>query len=621
MVVTSSDAQQLPMPRDISHSYKNGTRSADGKPSKKYWQNTANYNIKISVLPPGRLVTGSEEITYFNHSPDTLRNIIIRLILNIHKAGAPRVEGAGPDYITPGIEIDTLKIDHQKVPWDGSIADFTWKSIDLPHILKPDDSITVSFNWHYQISLESGREGMIDSTTYFLAYFYPRIAVYDDYNGWDKMNFTDFHELYNDFNTYDVTVQVPKNFIVWGTGTLQHPEKLLNPQYLRLYQHSFQSDSIIRIADAAELGGGKITAQNSVNEWNFKSSNVSDVSFGLSDHFVWEASSLLIDGKGNKRVSVQTAYNDTAKDFHQMTSFTKHAIDWLSNELPGITYPYEKMTVFQGYAGMEYPMMANVETDDDPVFTRYVAEHEIAHMYLPFYAGINETRYGFMDEGWATLAEIMMTRSNLGIQLADSMIYKFRIRSWAKDNNAILDIPIITPADAMNGRGMRVNQYGKTALGFMAAQNILTDSVFKKCIREFLLRWQSKHPTPWDMFNTFNNVSGQNLNWFWKNWFYSDYYIDLGIRSVTQTKSGYKVIIDNIGGMAAPVDIKVSFTDKNVQIIHLKASSWKKSAQCIINIPGKKKIETVTLVSSLFGDADLSNNVWPLMATLSSEKY
>ncbi|HEV8508147.1 MAG TPA: M1 family peptidase, partial [Chitinophagaceae bacterium] len=219
----SVKAQDLNMSRDVKQAYKNGTRAMDGKPGRNYWQNHGRYTITMTAAPPDRNVKGMETITYINNSPDTIRNPSIKLFLNIHKPGAPREFGATPDYLTSGVHIDECKVNGQPVQIRSDHFVFTNVSVKLPKALTPHDSVELSFAWHYEISLQSGREGMIDSTTYFLAYFYPRVAVYDDYNGWDQMPFMDSHEFYSDFNDYDVTINVPRNYIVVGTGSLQHP--------------------------------------------------------------------------------------------------------------------------------------------------------------------------------------------------------------------------------------------------------------------------------------------------------------------------------------------------------------------------------------------------------------
>ena len=247
------------MPRNVQSAFKKGTRSPDGRPGKNYWQNHGRYDITVSAMPPDRNIKGSETITYFNNSPDTLRNTAIKLFLNIHKPGAPRNDGAQPDYLTSGVHIDKFAVNGETKPFRDDPFVFTGVSVRLPKPLAPHDSVRFSFDWHYEISLQSGREGMIDSTTYFLAYFYPRVAVYDDYSGWDRMNFMEDHEFYSDFNDYTVTLNVPKNYIVWGTGTLQKPETLLQPAFLKRFNESFTSDQTIHIVTREDLAAKNIT--------------------------------------------------------------------------------------------------------------------------------------------------------------------------------------------------------------------------------------------------------------------------------------------------------------------------------------------------------------------------
>ncbi len=610
--IQSAFSQDLFMPRDVQHAFKEGTRSADGKPGKNYWQNHGRYTINITAIPPERTIKGNETITYFNNSPDTLRNLSIKLFLNIHKPGAPRNGGASPDYLTTGVHIDKFAVNGQTKPFRDDPFVFTGANVRLQQPLLPHDSTQLSFDWHYDVSLQSGREGMIDSTTFFLAYFYPRVAVYDDYNGWDRMNFMDSHEFYSDFNDYTVTVNVPKNYIVWGTGTLQEPEKLLQPAVLKRFKESLTSDETIRIVTKEDLAAKNVTTQNAMNSWQFKATNIPDMAFGLSDHFVWDGSSVVVDDATKRRASAQAAYNDTAADYHHVARYARHSLNWLSHNWPGIPYPYEKTTVFQGYAGMEYPMMANDETYEDTVFSRFVAEHEIAHTYMPFYMGINETRYGFMDEGWATTFEILIGRSDLGKERAEEFYRRFRVNGWINNPSSDQQIPIVSPGDALTGSGFGNNEYGKASLGYLAMKDILGDELFKKCLHAYMERWNGKHPLPWDFFNTFNNVAGKNLNWFWNNWFFGTGYIDYRLEDVKKSSGGYSVSIKNAGGLFAPVDVVIKYTDGTSETKHLSPAAWEKNAnQTVVSVSTKKTIESVKLDGGIFMDADTSNNQTP----------
>jgi len=604
-------AQELYTPRDIKAAYKKGTRSLDGRPGKNYWQNHGRYNIIVTALPPDRNVKGEETITYFNNSPDSLRNPVIKLFLNIHKPGAPRNFGATDDYLTSGMKIDAVTFNSTPYDWKDNPNLFTWQPMRLPKALAPHDSMKVTFKWHYEISQKSGREGMIDSLTYFLAYFYPRIAVLDDYNVWDRMNFMDSHEFYSDFNDYMVTINAPKNYVVWGTGTLQHPENVLQPEILQRFNSSMSSDQIIHVATKEELASGKVTKQNAVNSWQFTAKNIPDMSFGISDHYLWDAGSVVVDDATKRRASVQAAYLDAAADYRFMVKFGKRALDWLSHNWPGIPYPYEKTTIFQGFAGMEYPMMANDESYQDTTFSRFVAEHEIAHTYMPFYMGINETRYGFMDEGWATTFELLIGRADMGTEKAEEMYKQFRVQGWIGDRSSNEDIPIVTPGDALTGAGFGNNEYGKASIGYLAMKDFLGDEVFKKCLHAYMDRWHGKHPTPWDFFYTFNNVSGKNLNWFWNAWYFESTYIDLAIAEVKKSGSGVNVAVDNIGGMPAPFDLVAEYSDGTSERFHQTPAVWQADLKkASVTVRTKKAIQSLKIDGGIWMDADKANNEW-----------
>jgi hypothetical protein len=449
-------AQNLYWPRDLKKAYKNDTRSNDGQPGKKYWQNTGRYNITITALPPDRTIKGSEQISYINNSPDTLSVLIFKFIQNIHQPGVTRLGPAAADYLTDGVHVDTYSENGQPKKWAEHGYPSTIQFIRLSKPLMPHDSVQLGFDWHFQISLKSGREGMIDSTTYYLAYFYPRVAVYDDCSGWDDIEHNDALEFYNDFNDYILNVKVPKNYLVWATGNLQNPNDVLQPTYMQRLNESMKANTIIHIVQAADLAAKNITKQKPVNTWTFAYNNVTDVALGLSDHYVWDASSVVVDEKTNRRAGIQAAFNDTAKDFHHAVEIGQSALSFLSVKWPGIPYPFPKMTVFQGYAGMEYPMMANDETYADLNFTRFVEEHEISHTWFPFYMGINETRYGFMDEGWATTFELLYSRSIMSKDSADGFYKEFRVNNWAHDESADEDLPIITPGENLSGHSLGI---------------------------------------------------------------------------------------------------------------------------------------------------------------------
>ncbi len=609
-VAAATHAQQLYTPRNVLNAYKKGTRSADGSPGKNYWQNTADYTIAVKLNPPVKTITGTETIVYTNNSPDTIKNPLIKLILNIHKPGAVRQNAASPEYLTEGVIIDkcTENGKEKKIKNAGT-------GINLPFSLSkplyPKTAVTITFEWHYDVSEESGREGMLDSTSFFLAYFYPRIAVYDDIHGWDRMTFTDSQEFYNDFNNYDLSITVPKNYIVWATGELQNTNEVLQQSFASKFAAAKKSDKTINVVTVADINAKNVTVQNETNTWKWKAQQITDMAACISDHYIWDAASVLVDNKTGRRSLVQAAYLDKAVNFKKSVEYSHHSLDWFSNNWPGVPYPFPSSTVVQGFADMEYPMMANDNHQNDPNFQRFVAEHEIAHSWFPFYMGINEHRYGFMDEGWTTAFENLIGKADAGEEQADKLFRQFRVAGWVKDPSDEHQIPIITPANILAGAALGDNEYGKPALAYLALKDMLGDDLFRKGLHGFMDRWHGKHPIPWDMFNSFNNITGKNLNWYWQNWFFSNYYPDIAVKALTPSATGYTLMIDNIGGFAIPTDVLLEYTDGSKEKIHQTAAIWQKNQKLsTINITTKKKIQFLQLDNGKFMDADESNNTF-----------
>jgi hypothetical protein len=596
----------LYQPRDIKRAFDRGTRAADGRPGPKYWQNRARYDITVQAAPPSRDIRGRETITYFNNSPDTLKQLVLRIILNAHKPEAAREGDVSPDYLTSGVVIDSFRVGGELRQLPTNLG--TAPAVRLPKALAPHDSVKLAVAWHFPLSVQSGREGMIDKTTYFLAYFYPRVAVYDDYNGWDRLPFLDSKEFYNDFNDYTLRVKAPANYIVWATGTLQNPKQVLQPAAAKRLEKSMTSEEVIHVATAADLAKKSITAQQPLNTWVWKATDISDMTVGLSDHYVWDAASVIVDPATKRRASVQAAFADATKDFHSSVKFGQNALGWFSRNWPGVPYPYPKMTAFQGFADMEYPMMVNDSPADDMQFAQLVQDHEIAHTYFPFYMGINESRYAFMDEGWATTFELLIGRAENGNAAADDFYRKFRVNSWINNPSTAQDLPVITPSSELKA-GYGNNSYGKASLSYLALKDMLGDELFKKCLHTYMDRWHSKHPIPWDYFNTMSNASGQDLTWFFQNWFFTNNYIDLALTKADKTAQGTTISIKNIGGFAVPVDLKVDYADGSTETLHRTPELWRANQQqASITVPAGKAVRAVSFDHGLYMDADTKND-------------
>lgn len=603
---TAVNAQELYMPRNIKAAYDNGTRSSDGKPGKRYWQNKGKYDMTLTVTPNDKLVKGTETIAYTNSSPDTLKRLVIRFVNNIHKPEASRAHYVGADFLTTGLNISSFTVNGQKYAVDskdwGTVA-----GVKLKSALSPGQTANVTIDWSYPLSKESGREGQLDSTTFFVAYSFPRISVYDDYNGWDVIPHEDKAEFYNDFNDYQLNVRAPKNYVVWATGDLKNPDEVLQPKIAERLKKSYISDEVINMATADELAKGEVTKQNVWNTWKFTADHITDVTFALSNHYLWDAGSVIVDPKTKRRVSVQSAYDSKAKDFPHGVTWAKLALGWFSNNWPGVAYPFPKMTVVQGFADMEYPMMVNDSTTPDMEFSQFVMNHEIAHTYFPFYMGINETRYAYMDEGWATTLEYLIATAQLGKEKADENYKDFRVKRWINTKSTEEDLPVITPTTLSTGD----NGYVKPSLSYLGLKDMFGDEAFRKYLHVYMDRWNGKHPIPWDFFNTINDASNQDLNWYWNNWFFSNNYIDLAISKVSIKGSNYSIALNNVGGFAIPFDVKVTYADGTKESIHQTPLVWKANQKAItVQFNAKKAVAAILIDGGIYMDATPGDNDW-----------
>ena len=555
-------------------------------------------------MPPDSTIKGVEQIVYFNESPDTLRNLNMKLILNFHRNNEPGETVDNP----AGIKVDEIVIRGNKVAWDNNKAIATNQMVNLSEPLLPHDSIKLNITWHYNLLHRPAREGIIDSTSFYIAYFYPRVSVYDDYKGWDTQPHLGSLEFYNDFNDYTVHVTVPKDFVVWATGTLQNPAAVLQPAVAERLDQSMTSDSTIHVATVQDWSNKKVTLQNASNTWTWLANNVSDIAIGISDHYDWDAASVVIDNKTKRRVSMQAAFADSSTDFHHSVQFGRNSLAWFSNNWPGIPYPYPKSNAFQGFADMEYPMMVNDSHTDDLGFAQLVQDHEQAHTYFPFYMGINESRYAFMDEGWATTLEYLIGISEKGQKTADDFYKTFRVTRWTHGPHE-KENPIITPSpDVTFGGGS--NAYGKPSLSYLALKDLLGDKLFKKALHHYINNWNGKHPIPWDYFYSMQKGS-RHLDWFFYNWFFTPGYIDLDLTRVDKTTKGYVLAIKNVGGFAIPFDAIATYDDGSNESFHYTPGVWAHNQKEIsVTIKTKRAVKTLKLDGGIFMDADEKNNTW-----------
>lgn len=625
-----SDA--LYIPRDIQKAYDKGTRSPDGKPGPNYWQNHSTHNMRITVSPPDKRVQAEQEIIYTNNSPDTLDHLLFRMYMNSHQPEAMRDKPHPTDFLNKGIIVEEFSVEGQSVAWENNGGQFaslnipgsTVHSVKLEKPLPPKSSIRIKMRWNYELTKDGGwKEGTIDETTYFLAYFFPRVTNYSDYNAWDVAPFTTGREFNNDFSDFNVVVDAPRNFVVWATGELQNPTEVLQPQIAAKLKASQSSDKVMTVAESGDAAAGKVTAQTDRVTWKWQASHVPDFAISISNHYRWDAASVVVDPATGRRAGVQAAYPDRATDFKPMVEFGRGALAFASTKYPGVPYPWPKTTIILGSADEEYPMMVN---DDSTVgspyaallpenqFAGFVATHEILHSWFPFYMGINEKRYPFMDEGWTTAFEYLRNVEVVGKDYADRLFQNFRV-NWTGWNAPISgnEIPIITPHDSLYGQTpvFSFNQYGKAALGYLALKDLMGDQAFKKGLHEFMGRWHGKRPLPWDMFNSFNNAGVGNYNWFFNNWFFSYNHMDLGIGSVRSENGQHVVEVRNKGGMAMPFDLVLTYADGSSERVHRTPSAWKETPRAAsVAVASSKSLQAVSVDTGIFVDFYPSDNGW-----------
>jgi hypothetical protein len=602
-VALASAQVTLPVPLNIEQTITKNNRTATGVPGNQYWQNKGDYSIEVNFDPITRLVSGTEKITYYNNSPDTLHQLIFKLYPNIYQKGAIREMTVKAADLTDGVSLNNLMIDN---------ASHTVKTnpvgTNLPvpiSNLLPGNTIQVSLDFSYILNKGSHiRTGAIDSSAFFIAYFFPRIAVYDDIDGWNLHPYVGSQEFYNDFCHFNVSVTVPDNYVVWGTGDLKNKEDVLGQKYISRISDAEKSNGITVIIDSSDLASGDITLHKPINTWKFEASNVTDFVFATSNHYLWNSSSLEVDPISKRRTRVDAVFNPAHKDFRDVISFARKTVDYMSYRFPKWPYPYPHETVFDGLDQMEYPMMVNDNPLPEKSETIELTDHEIFHTMFPFYMGTNETKYGWMDEGWATIGEWLLS------PMIDSTIAdEYGMGGYDKYAGKESDLPIMTLTTNLNGISSFLDSYPKPALGYLFVKDMLGDSVFFKGLHYYIKNWNGKHPMPLDFFNAMNTGSGKNMNWFWKRWFYDDGYPDLAFGEVRKSGKDYSIIINSIGTKPVPVDLTIYFQDSTTQKIHRDISCWEKGERKIqLNFSNPKKVIRMKLGSLYVPDINMKDN-------------
>lgn len=581
----------------------------NGEPGPKYWQNRAEYNIQVKVEPKEHEVEVVTEAKYFNNSPDSLRRLRIKVQHDLYRKGGQRNEDVNPKDITEGVDIQEIEVDG--VPLTKKILDRKGCYLDLrlPRSLGPGASLNLKVKWEFKIPSDpkATRECVCTPGSFFIPYFYPEIAVYDDLHGWADVPYNGLQEFYHDFSSFDVQIQVPKGYVAWATGEWQNAAGILKPEFVKRWEDAHNSETVQSVFNEQEITSGKIFLKNKSHTYHFIATDVPDFTFAISNHYNWDASSVVVDEQTGRKAFISAVYNSSSLDFQKVAKIAADGVRLMSRYLPGYPFPYPCLTVFNGNDGMEYPMMINdASTDLGNVMGLTV--HESAHTYFPFMMGVNEQYYAWMDEGWANFFEHFTSDSLSGKHSG----------IWGGGLGSDWDVPPMVPSVDLTSQSYWFDSYTRPQLAYTQLLDMLGYDMFHKCMKTYMDRWKGKHPGPYEFFNTFNDVSGMNLNWFWKPWFFEFGSADLAIASVSKldhasgANNQQVVEIEKKGNIPVPVHLVLEYTDGSRDTIHQSAAVWKNAGQSILRIEAAKgkTLKKIRLGEKTIPDSNPKDNSW-----------
>lgn len=604
------------IPSEIQRAYTSGTRSMDGNPGSGYWQNHAAYDIQVKINPEDSTLSGVEKIVYTNNSPNSLPQLVVSLIQDVLKPGNVR-DFDLPDFmlglLNGGTKIEYLLVNGKAVDLNkGEEANLNGTNlfVNLPDPLAAGGKLNVEIAWKNKLTPHVGRYGFTDSTTCFVGYWYPKIAVYDDINGWDTHSFRGMTEFYSDLADYDVSVEIPADFAVWGTGILQNPKEVLPTEILKRYDAAATATQTVTIIGNEDWNKG---LKMNGGKWRFKASDVPDFAIVFSDHYVWESISLPLD---NRQVRISSLYHPVSSEScKKVTALQRDVMKFFSEKSPGIPYPYPAFTSFfqiEPGGGMEFPMFANNGCPSQETWMTGLVAHEMHHTYFPFYVRTNERQYAWMDEGWADFmaGRAVSTLMNTPYTLKQHIEQKTDLESSL---GTLDNLPLLTSTDYLSLSNYYYTSYNQPNFIYDELAEMLGEETFLKCMRGYMNRWKYKSPTPYDFFFSFNDLSGKDLNWFWKAWFMEFGYPDLSIGKVTPGK----ITVHRKGSKPVPVYLTIIFAPGDTLRVRKSAAVWENGGSDLtVNIDKKLQPRQVFL-NDILPDHDNTDNFFQANPALS----
>ncbi|MBC7687214.1 MAG: M1 family metallopeptidase [Aquabacterium sp.] len=602
------------------------TRAATGEPNRGYWQNRADYKINASLNEITHEITGSVIITYKNNSPHRLPFLWLQLdqnLFNKDSRGQARMPAEGrsrygdtKSNFNGGYKISSVKVNDAPVN-DYLVTDTRMQVRLAKPMAAAGEVMQIKIDYTFTLPAYAADRAGIQPTKngdiFTIAQWYPRMCVFDDVEGWNTLPYLGAGEFYLEYGDLDFTITAPATHIVVASGELLNPAEVLTPVQLVRLEEAKKSDRTVIIRSEKEVTDPASRPKGATLTWHYKINNARDASWASSKAFIWDAAKInLPEGKTSLAMSVYPSESKGQKGWGRATEYTKGSIENYSKRW--FVYPYPVATnVASNVGGMEYPgiVFCGYKAQEDGLFG--VTDHEFGHTWFPMIVGSNERKYGWMDEGFNTFinslagddfnkGEYKASKPNM----ENTAGYMF-----GSGSESIMSVP-----DALQEANIGTTLYYKPGIGLQLLRNEILGPVrFDYAFKTYIDRWAYKHPTPWDFFKTMDNVSGEDLSWFWKGWFIENYRLDQTVVSVDYENSdpanGALVTIANLDQMAMPVILSYETINGKKGTLKLPVEIWNNATSKKIKLPTTEKLQTVTIdPNKVFPDQNFTNNVW-----------
>ncbi|HEX7242026.1 MAG TPA: M1 family aminopeptidase [Longimicrobiaceae bacterium] len=594
----------------------NQYRSASGAPGPRYWQQRADHRIEASIDTASEVLTGRETVRYRNNSPDTLRFVWMQVDQNLYRPGSlGALQNAadsrwGARNFQGGMDIASARVNGREVkPY---VYD-TMMRLDLPAPLAPGGSTEIEVAWSYRMPEYGSDRTARRGDLYEIAQWFPRMAVYDDVSGWNTDPYLGQGEFYREFGDYDVRITVPAGFVVGATGTLQNPGEVLTAAQRERLARAARSEEQVAIIAADEVGTpGSRPRTTGTLTWHFRAENVHDFAWAASPRFRWDSESW--DG-----IRCHALYQpDAPASWQTGADMTCFSIRDFSTRWS--RYPWPQATSIAGpVGGMEYPMLVFVAGGTE-YQTFNVIMHEHGHEWFPMIVSSNERRYAWMDEGFNSFIDHFAAEARYPGVTDPGLSYK---KAVARQRYETLvaqggDLPLSLPPDRIVRTALGVTAYRKPALMLhLLREEVLDPATFDAAFREYIRRWSWRHPTPADFFRTMEDVTGRDLDWFWRSWVYTNDVLDLGVAGVTQAadsaNGGFTATVSLVRNtsVAMPVRLRLLLQNGQTQEVRLPEQIWYggRSYSYVLNVPAQV-VGAVIDPGNALPDQNRTNNAW-----------